>query len=110
MLACSSAMQTELELVLGEPDSAPRHEVVYRDGVPMLRSQPAGQAVVTPWPDAPVTLPIPAPVVAGQDRLRLRFSINRDAELTVEWQDLVVTASETGESPSDRVLALGMVR
>lgn len=110
VLACSSAMQTELELVLGEPDSAPRHEVVYRDGVPMLRSQPAGQAVVTPWPDAPVTLPIPAPVVAGQDRLRLRFSINRDAELTVEWQDLVVTASETGESPSDRVLALGMVR
>lgn len=110
VLACSSAEQTELELVLGEPDSAPRHEVIYRNGVPMLRSQPAGQALVTPWPVAPVTLPIAAPVLAGEDRLRLRFSINSDAELTVTWQDLAATAKEPGDAPPDQVLALGMVR
>lgn len=110
VLACSSAEQTELELVLGEPDSAPRHEVIYRDGVPMLRSQPAGPAVVNPWPDAPVTLPIPAPVLTGEDRLRLRFSINRNAELMVAWQDLAAAVTEPGESPPDQVLTLGMVR
>lgn len=110
VLACSSAEQRELELVLGEPDDEQRHEVIYRDGVPMLRSQPAGPPTVKAWPTAAVSLPIPAPVVPGQDRLRLRFSINRDAELTVAWQDLNATVEAPGKMPRNQELTLGMVR
>lgn len=110
VLACSEPDQRVVELVLGEPDSEERHEVIYRDGVPMLRAQPAGQTEVRAWSGDPVTLPIQAPVVAGEDRLRLRFAINRDAELTVEWLDLNMAAAERGDPPRIQRLTLGMVR
>lgn len=110
VLACSEAGQTAVELVLGEPEADQRHEVIYRDGVPMLRPRPAGENTVTPWPDPAINLPLGSPGDAGQDRLHLRFSINGDAELTVEWHDLAGAPSVRGEPPRKQVLTLGMVR
>ena len=110
VLACSKTGQTALELVLGEPEPDQRHEVIYRDGVPLLRSRQAGVLAVAPWPGEGLALPLEPPGEAGQDRLKLRLSINRHAELTVEWRDLVQRANEPVGSPGKQVLVLGMVR
>ncbi|MFM8524689.1 MAG: Hsp70 family protein, partial [Cyanobacteriota bacterium] len=110
VLACSEAGQTAVELVLGEPDADQRHEVIYCDGVPMLRPRPAGENAVTPWPAPAISLPLQSPGDAGEDRLRLLFAINDDAELTVEWQELNGPASGPTEQPRKPLLALGMVR
>jgi hypothetical protein len=110
VLACSETGQTVIELVLGEPEADQRHEVIYRDGIPMLRPRPAGESAVTPWPDQALTLPLHPPGEPGQDRLSLQFSINDDAELTVEWRDLGVADRTQQEATGKQVLALGMVR
>lgn len=110
VLACSASGQRALELVLGEPEPDQRHEVIYRDGVPMLRSRQAGALTVTPWPGEGVALSLDPPGEAGQDRLKLCFSINRQAELTVEWLDLAEGRSDPAQFPKKKVCVLGMVR
>lgn len=110
MLACSETGQTAMELVLGEPDADHRREVIYRDGIPMLRQRPAGEGGVTRWPGAPITLPLDPPGNAGEDRLKLRFSINAAAELTVSWEDLSISRRYRLEPTQNPVLSLGMVR
>jgi hypothetical protein len=102
-LACSRSKQTELELVLGEPSQEQRHEVVYMDGLPVLRRRPAGSGRVDPWPDPPAALPLQPPGDPGQDRLELRFSIDQDGTLQLQATDLL------GQQPLPP-LALGRVR
>jgi molecular chaperone DnaK (HSP70) len=92
VLACSHDGQGAIELVLGEPLGEARSEVVFRDGVPQLRRRPAGEAAVAPWRQAPAPLPLVPPGQAGQDRLRLYFSIDAEARLWLEGEDLVSEA------------------
>jgi len=92
VLACSQEGQGAIELVLGEPLGEVRSEVVFRDGVPQLRRRPAGEAAVAPWRQAPAPLPLQPPGQAGQDRLRLSFSIDAEARLWLEGEDLVSEA------------------
>jgi molecular chaperone DnaK (HSP70) len=89
VLACSHEGQGAIELVLGEPLGEARSEVVFRDGVPQLRRRPAGEAAVAPWRQAPAPLPLQPPGQAGQDRLRLCFSIDAEARLWLDGEDLV---------------------
>ena len=92
VLACSHDGQGAIELVLGEPLGEARSEVVFRDGVPQLRRRSAGEAAVAPWRQAPDPLPLQPPGQAGQDRLRLYFSIDAEARLWLEGKDLVSEA------------------
>ncbi|MFM1811682.1 MAG: hypothetical protein RLZZ336_620 [Cyanobacteriota bacterium] len=87
VLACSRDNQDGLELVLGEPEPGQRAEVVYVDGLPVLRQRPAGEPEVTPW-TLPMTVPLAPPGRQGRDRLRLRFAIDARSQLTVEIEDL----------------------
>jgi molecular chaperone DnaK (HSP70) len=89
VLACQADQQSALELVLGEPGEERRTEVVFDPaGMPVLRDTSAGEVRVRPWPDQPAPLVLEPPGRQGEDRLRLRFSINTNAELELESTDL----------------------
>ena len=103
VLACSLDGQQALELVLGEPQPEQRAEVVFRDGVPLLRRRPAGEAAVEPWAETLAPLALQPPGQAGEDRLRLRFQVDAEAQIVLEGDDLA-----TGERLEPR--RLGPVR
>ena len=87
-LGCSRPQQTELELVLGEPQAEERSEVVFVNGLPVLRRQSAGAAAVEAWGEQPKPFPLTPAGEPGNDRLELRFSINGRGELIVDGRDL----------------------
>jgi molecular chaperone DnaK (HSP70) len=89
VLASSEEDQSALELVLGEPMPQERAEVVFENGLPVIRPRPEGAAPVRPWSEPPRQLLLSPPGGAGVDRLRLRFSINGLAELEMEGVDLL---------------------
>jgi molecular chaperone DnaK (HSP70) len=89
VLACSRDGQQALELVLAEPLGERRREVVFEGGMPVLRQREAGAAAVAPWPEQPPPLPLDPPGRAGDDRLRLRFSIDADGQLQLQVHDLM---------------------
>ncbi|MFY8149121.1 MAG: Hsp70 family protein [Prochlorococcaceae cyanobacterium] len=88
VLACQGDGQQAVELVLGEPLPEQRSEVIFRDGVPVLRPRPAGSAEVRPWSQPIEPLPLDPPGLQGEDRLRLRFSIEASGDLLLEAEDL----------------------
>ncbi|WP_010310860.1 Hsp70 family protein [Synechococcus sp. CB0101] len=87
-LACSRSGQTNLELVLGEPLAEERSEVVFVNGLPVLRRQSAGAAAVQDWSQQPAAIPLTPAGEPGSDRLELRFAINARGELVVDGRDL----------------------
>jgi molecular chaperone DnaK (HSP70) len=87
VLACSRPQQSQLELVLGEPAADERREVVFVDGLPVLRRRPAGSARVIPWEEQPEPLPLEPPGQAGQDRWELAFRIDANGQLVVQGRD-----------------------
>jgi molecular chaperone DnaK (HSP70) len=89
VLACSRSGQQQLELVLGEPADDARREVVFVDGLPMLRRRPAGNAAVEAWERQPPPLPLSPAGEPGQDRWALAFSIDATGQLLVEGRDRV---------------------
>jgi len=93
-LACSEPAQTSLELVLGEPELEQRSEVVYVDGLPVLRRRAAGGARVKPWDQEALALRLDPPGDPGVDRLELGFWINEAGQLMVESKDLITQESE----------------
>ena len=88
LILASRAGQNSLELQLGTPQPASRSEVVFVDGMPTLRRAAAGDPGVTLWPGGETELPLSAPVQDGQDRLALRFGIDRERQLWMEGEDL----------------------
>jgi len=88
ILACSRDGQEAIEIVLGEPLQQQRAEVVYRDGLPQLQQRSSLAQEVTPWPKPALTLPLQPPGAAGEDRLRLQFSIDERCELILRVEDL----------------------
>jgi molecular chaperone DnaK (HSP70) len=89
-LACSRPQQGELELLLGEPNPEQRREVVYVDGLPVLRQRPAGSSRVEPWAEPPEAVPLQPPGEPGDDRLELRFRIDGEGILQLEGTDLLL--------------------
>ena len=87
VLACSRPEQGQLELVLGEPSDEERSEVVFVDGLPVLRRRPAGTAAVQAWPEQPAPLPLTPPGTPGEDRWELQFSIDASGQLVLEGRD-----------------------
>ena len=87
-LACSRSAQADLELVLGEPLAEERSEVVFVNGLPVLRRQSAGTAAVQAWSEQPAAIPLTPAGEPGSDRLELRFAINASGELVVDGRDL----------------------
>ena len=88
VLAASRDGQGDLELVLGEPLAEERAEVVFENGLPVLRQRPAGAPRVLPWAEQPAALAIDPPGSQGEDCLRLCFAINTEGELTLSGRDL----------------------
>ena len=89
VLACSRSGQDQLELVLGEPSGEERSEVVFVEGLPVLRRRPAGAAEVQVWNEQPAPLELEPPGSPGQDRWQLQFAIDAAGQLLVEGRDLV---------------------
>lgn len=89
VLACSRSGQDQLELVLGEPSGEERSEVVFVEGLPVLRRRPAGAAEVQVWTEQPAPLELEPPGSPGQDRWQLQFAIDAAGQLLVEGRDLV---------------------
>ena len=87
-LACSRDGQEAIELMLGEPVPQERGEVVFVDGLPVLRSRGAGSPRVEPWAAPAEPLALQPPGRRGVDRLSLRFAIDADGRLTLEVEDL----------------------
>jgi len=87
-VGCSRPQQTDLELVLGEPRVEERNEVVFMNGLPVLRRQSAGTAAVDAWAEQPAPIPLTPAGEPGSDRLELRFAINSHGDLIVEGRDL----------------------
>jgi len=87
-LACSRSAQAELELVLGEPLAEERSEVVFVNGLPVLRRQRAGAVAVQAWSEQPAAIPLTPAGEPGSDRLELCFAINARGELVVDGRDL----------------------
>ena len=102
-MAASREDQTELELMLGEPSTEGRHDVVYVDGLPTLRRLDAGEVTHQAWSDSVVILPLDPPGQPGEDCLRLLLRIDEQAGLVAEISDL-----RTGEDL--RSHPLGTVR
>ena len=88
VLAASRTGQRSLELVLGEPIPQGSHSVVFIDGLPTLQEQAAGEVSHKPWPGDPLVLPLEPTGEQGEDCLRLRWSINEEAQLQLEINDL----------------------
>jgi molecular chaperone DnaK (HSP70) len=88
VLAASRDGQRQLDLVLGEPLAEERAEVVFENGLPVLRQRPAGAPRVTAWTRQPAPLPLEPPGERGQDCLRLWFSIDGEGRLTLAGTDL----------------------
>ncbi|MEB3335423.1 MAG: Hsp70 family protein [Cyanobacteriota bacterium] len=102
-LATSTERQAELELVLGDPLADDRPEVVFANGVPVIRPIQPGAPRVRAWDREPIRFPLTPPGTAGVDRLLLRFTINTHGELEMEGDDLLTGVPLTG-------MVLGPVR
>ena len=98
VLAASQDQQQTIELVLGEPDTESRYDVVFVNGLPTLRDS-SGAPEVRPWGSPTIHVPLSQPGETGQDCLRLAFRLNEDAQLLMEGADL-----RTGETLASRVL------
>ena len=88
VLAASRTGQRSLELVLGEPIPQGSHSVVFIDGLPTLQEQTAGEVSHQPWPGTELVLPLEPAGEQGEDCLRLRWSIDQEAQLQLEINDL----------------------
>ncbi len=88
VLACSSANQRVLEVVLGEPENERRSEVVFEAGLPVLRQRPAGEGRVVAWTNQPPPLALDSPGQPGEDCLRLAFQVDGQGQLILEVTDL----------------------
>ena len=89
LVLASRGDQACVEVQLGTPSGESRAEVVFVDGLPVLRSQEAGEASVRPWNQPALQIPLPAGAQEGQDCLRLRFGVDAERQLWIEGFDLV---------------------
>ena len=64
------------------------HSVVFIDGLPTLQEQTAGEISHQPWPGTELVLPLEPAGEQGEDCLRLRWSIDKEAQLQLEINDL----------------------
>ena len=88
VLAASRTGQRSLELVLGEPIPQGSHSVIFVDGLPTLQEQSAGEVSHQSWPGSELVLPLEPAAEQGEDCLRLRWSIDKEAQLQLEINDL----------------------
>ena len=88
VLAASQTGQRHLELVLGEPIPEGSHSVVFVDGLPTLQEQTGGEVSHRPWPGDPLVLPLEPAGNQGEDCLQLHWSIDAEAQLQLEVNDL----------------------
>ncbi|WP_392345212.1 Hsp70 family protein [Parasynechococcus sp.] len=88
VLAASRTGQRSLELVLGEPIPQRSHSVVFIDGLPTLQEQTAGEVSHQSWSGTELVLPLEPVGEQGEDCLRLHWSIDQEAQLQLEINDL----------------------
>ena len=87
VLAAGCDDQRQVELVLGEPEVVGHHDVVFRHGLPTLQANDRTPRIHV-WDGAPVAVPLQPAGKAGEDCLRLRWSLDAASQLRVEIEDL----------------------
>ncbi len=87
ILSASRVNQSEIELILGEPDISERHQVIYIEGIPTVQTGPL-EPKVNPWSNYPKTFSMNPPAQPGEDCIRLKFNIDNQSNLTIEGIDL----------------------
>jgi molecular chaperone DnaK (HSP70) len=87
VLAAGRDEQRHMELVLGEPEVVGHHDVVFRQGLPTLQASDRAPRIRA-WDGDPVALPLQPTGKAGEDCLRLRWSLDDASRLRVEIEDL----------------------
>ena len=75
VLAASQDNQSEIELVIGEPETLGTHEVIYINGLPTIKSSQTEPGTMK-WEVTPYSFPINPPGEKGKDCMKLKFSIN----------------------------------
>ncbi len=87
VLAASKINQSELELIIGEPESQGNHEVIYINGLPTIQELPA-ESKYTPLAKNTKSILLNPPGQPGEDCLRLKFNINEKCQLQMEGIDI----------------------
>ena len=87
VLSASKDFQTELELVIGEPEIEGAQEIIYKNGIPTIK-EGKGKSKVIPWTEAHICINLDPPGELGKDCLRLNFSINQKSLLIMKGKDL----------------------
>ncbi|ABX09481.1 Hsp70 family protein [Prochlorococcus marinus] len=87
ILAASKGNQKEMDLKIADYEIDGTHEVVYINGIPMIRDEPS-LPKLTPWEGTPLLIPLNPPGEEGEDCLTLRFSIDDHCDLIVEGNDI----------------------
>ncbi len=87
VISASKVDQSEIELVLGEPEITERNQVIYINGIPTIQEGPL-EPKVNPFNEKPTIIFLSQASQPGEDCMRLKFSINEQANLIVEAFDL----------------------
>ena len=87
ILAANRKNQLEIELLIGEPLLEGSQEIIYINGVPVIKESSAETKVI-PWSEKPIHIGLNPPGEAGEDCLQLNFNIDDDAQLIMEGLDL----------------------
>ncbi len=87
ILASSYFNQTELEIVIGEPEIEGSQEIIYEKGIPIIKEGVAEEKVIA-WSDPPTQIQLSPPGEAGQDCLKLTFGVDEKSQLTMEGIDI----------------------
>ncbi len=87
VLAASHLNQSNLEILLGEPENQGNHEVIYNKGMPSIKSL-SDEPLISALPKEAISLSLNPNAQPGEDCLKLQFRINEEAKLILEGEDL----------------------
>ena len=87
VLSASINNQTSLELIIGEPNEEGGQEVIYENGIPIVKDMP-NEKKVSPWSDSPLSIELNPPGTAGKDCIKITFNVDINSQLTMEGIDL----------------------
>ena len=100
ILSASKKNQSEIDLVIGEPQAQGKHEVVYIKGIPTIKDD-VTESEIANWSNTANSFCLHPPGQPGEDCLKLTFSIDADSCLQVVGKDL-----RTGEDLQKQKLGL----
>ena len=87
ILAATKNNQLEIELLIGEPSLEGSQEIIYINGVPVIKES-STETKVIPWSELPIHIELNPPGNAGEDCVKLNFTIDNDSHLIMQGVDI----------------------